>query len=68
MMPTHELQLEGGPRDEFWAVSWDEATFSLTSPNGERVCEGPADRAYEAIDFYELYSEARSNSSVPADH
>lgn len=63
-MPTHELQPERGT--EPWIVAWDENTFSLTTPDGETICEGPADAAYQALDYYELFSEGSVQFDSPA--
>lgn len=63
-MPTHELKPERG--NDPWVVAWDDAHFSLTTPEGETICEGPSDGAYQVLNYYELFSENKVEFVSPA--
>lgn len=63
-MPTHELNPERGK--DPWTITWDDETFSLTTPDGETICEGPSDAAYQVLDYYELFSENKVEFDSPA--
>jgi len=63
-MPTHELKPERG--SDRWTVAWDDATFSLTTPDGETIFECPPDTVCQAIDFYELFVEGKVQFRSPA--
>jgi hypothetical protein len=64
-MKSHRLVQKGGPSDAEWVLAWDDATLTLTAPDGQRVLQATPTAAHRLVELYELYAEGNVSFATP---